>query len=103
MAERVKLTRISGKSNPVFPRHRWIIADANLRTDTIISAKKFHEEPGLKGMVMTKVDGTSRGGAIVGIYEKCGIPVSCMGTSESHTDLVAVVVNEYADGLVGRT
>ncbi|MDR2812186.1 MAG: signal recognition particle-docking protein FtsY [Puniceicoccales bacterium] len=103
MAELVKLKRVIGKINPAFPQHLWLVVDAHLGTNTITSAKKFHEELGLTGMVMTKVDGTSRGGAIVGIYEKLGIPVYFIGTGEGHADLAPFVVDEYVHGLVGRT
>jgi fused signal recognition particle receptor len=101
MAELVKLKRVIGKINPAFPQHLWLVVDAHLGVNTITSAKKFHEELGLTGMIVTKFDGTSRGGAIVGIYEKLGIPIYFMGIGEGPTDLVPFVVDEYVQGLVG--
>jgi fused signal recognition particle receptor len=101
MAELVKLKKVIGRINPAFPQHLWLVADVHLGTNTITSAKKFHEELGLTGMVVTKLDGTSRGGAIVGIYQKLGVPVYFVGTGESYTDLVPFAVDEYVHALVG--
>ncbi|MDR1367052.1 MAG: signal recognition particle-docking protein FtsY [Puniceicoccales bacterium] len=100
MAELIKLKKVIGKVNPAFPQHLWLVADAHLGANTITSAKKFHDELGLTGMIFTKLDGTSRGGAIVGIYQKLGIPVYFIGTGESPADLVPFAVDEYVHALV---
>jgi fused signal recognition particle receptor len=100
MAELVKLKKVIRKINPIFPQHLWLVADAHLGTNTITSAKKFHEELGLTGMVITKLDGSSRGGAIVGIYEKLSIPVYFMGIGEGPDDLVPFVVEDYVHALM---
>ncbi|MDR0418288.1 MAG: signal recognition particle-docking protein FtsY [Puniceicoccales bacterium] len=100
MAELMKLKKVIGKVNPAFPQHLWLVADAHLGANTIASAKKFHDELGLTGMILTKLDGTSRGGAIVGIYQKLGIPVYFIGTGESPEDLIPFAVDEYVCALV---
>ncbi|MDR0741042.1 MAG: signal recognition particle-docking protein FtsY [Puniceicoccales bacterium] len=101
MGELVKLKQVIGRINPLFPQHLWLVADAHLGTNTITSAQKFHMELGLTGMILTKLDGAGRGGAIVGIYQKLGIPVYFMGTGEGPTDLVPFVIEEYVHALVG--
>ncbi|MDR2372478.1 MAG: signal recognition particle-docking protein FtsY [Puniceicoccales bacterium] len=101
MGELMKLKRVVGKINPIFPQHLWLIADAHLGANTITSAQKFHGELGLTGMILTKLDGAGRGGAIVGIYQKLGIPVYFIGTGEGPVDLVPFVVEEYVHALVG--
>jgi fused signal recognition particle receptor len=101
MAELGKLKKVIGKINPAFPQHLWLVADAHLGANTITSAKKFHEELGLTGMIMTKFDGTSRGGAIVGIYRQLGIPIYFMGTGEGYADLIPFVVDEYVHAFMG--
>ncbi|MDR1435300.1 MAG: signal recognition particle-docking protein FtsY [Puniceicoccales bacterium] len=101
MAELVKMKKVIGKINPHFPQHLWLVVDAHLGTNTITSAQKFHEELGLTGIVVTKLDGSSRGGAIVGIYQKLGIPIYFMGTGEGRDDLVPFSVDDYVHALVG--
>jgi fused signal recognition particle receptor len=101
MGELVKIKKVMGGINPLFPQHLWLVADAHLGTNTITSAQKFHRELGITGIILTKLDGVGRGGAIVGIYQKLGIPVYFMGTGEGPTDLVPFVVEEYVQALVG--
>jgi fused signal recognition particle receptor len=101
MGELVKLKKVIGRINSLFPQHLWLVADAHLGTNTITSAEKFHRELGLTGMILTKLDGVGRGGAIVGIYEKLGIPVYFIGTGEGPTDLAPFVVEEYVQALMG--
>ncbi|MDR1590728.1 MAG: signal recognition particle-docking protein FtsY [Puniceicoccales bacterium] len=100
MAELAKMKKVIGRINSDFPQHLWLVADAHLGTNTITSAQKFHEELGLTGMIITKLDGTSRGGAIVGIYQKLRIPVYFIGTGEGHGDLMPFVFDEYVRTLV---
>jgi fused signal recognition particle receptor len=101
MAELVKLKKVVGKIDPALPQHLWLVADAHLGANTIASAKKFHEELGLTGMIMAKLDGTSRGGALVGIYQKLRIPVYFLGTGEGQGDLEPFAVGAYIRALVG--
>ncbi|MDR2200648.1 MAG: signal recognition particle-docking protein FtsY, partial [Puniceicoccales bacterium] len=80
MAELVKLKRVTGKVHIHFPQHTWLVIDGNLGVNSIVSAQKFHEELGLNGIIVTKLDGTGRGGAIVGIYRQFGLPIYFIGT-----------------------
>jgi fused signal recognition particle receptor len=100
MAELVKIKKVIGKINPAFPQHLWLVVDAHLGANSITSAQKFHEELGLTGVIVTKLDGSSRGGTIVGIYQKLGIPVYFVGTGEGRDDLVPFVVEDYVQALV---
>ena len=100
LGELQKLKRAIGKVNPKFPQHIWLVADASLGSNTITSAGKFHEELGLTGLIVTKLDGTSRGGALIGIYRELGIPVYFIGIGESQDDLIPFRVEEYVDALL---
>jgi fused signal recognition particle receptor len=101
MAELVKMKKVIGKINPHFPQHLWLVIDAHLGSNTITSAQKFHEELGLTGIIVTKLDGSSRGGTIVGIYQKLKIPIYFMGTGEGWDDLIPFSVDDYVHALVG--
>jgi fused signal recognition particle receptor len=102
MAELIKLKKVIGKINPLFPQHLWLVIDAHLGTNTITSAQKFHEELGLTGIIMTKLDGSSRGGALVGIYEKLKIPIYFIGIGEGRDDLIPFSVEDYVGALIGK-
>jgi fused signal recognition particle receptor len=102
MAELVKLKKVIGKVDSIFPQHLWLVIDGHLGENAITSAKKFHEALGLTGIIVTKLDGTSRGGAVIGIYRQLGIPVYFIGTGEGQGDLVPFEVGEYVCVLVGE-
>ena len=64
-------------------------------TNSIEQAKAFHEGFGLTGLVITKLDGTGRGGALVGIYRKLGLPIYFVGLGEAPEDLQPFVKDDY--------
>jgi fused signal recognition particle receptor len=102
MAELVKLKKVVGKVDPAFPQHLWLIIDGHLGANAVTSAKKFHEALGLTGVIVTKMDGTGRGGAVIGIYRQLGVPVYFIGTGEGQGDLVPFEVREYVRALMGE-
>ncbi|MDR3317403.1 MAG: signal recognition particle-docking protein FtsY [Puniceicoccales bacterium] len=95
MAELVKLKKVVCKVSPEFPQHTWLVIDGNLGANTITSAWKFHEALKLTGVIVTKLDGTSRGGALIGIYRQLEIPIYFVGIGEKYDDLVPFAVDEY--------
>ncbi|MDR2806581.1 MAG: signal recognition particle-docking protein FtsY [Puniceicoccales bacterium] len=101
MSELVKIKKVIGKINPQFPQHLWLVIDAHLGTNGITSALKFHEALGISGIIVTKLDGTSRGGAVVGIYQKLHVPIYFIGTGETDDALVPFVIHDYVCALVG--
>jgi fused signal recognition particle receptor len=102
MAELVKLKRVTGKVHGQFPQHLWLVIDGNLGSNSMASAEKFHGELGLTGIIITKLDGTSRGGVVVGIYRRLGIPIYFIGTGEGEGDLVPFVTEDYVRALLGE-
>ncbi|UPA28220.1 MAG: signal recognition particle-docking protein FtsY [Verrucomicrobiota bacterium] len=100
MAELQKLKRAIGKVHNSFPQHIWSVIDASLGSNAIVSTEKFHEAIGLTGTVITKLDGSSRGGTLVGIYQKLGIPVYFIGLGERCEDLEPFRVNDYVTALL---
>ncbi len=70
MEELAKIRRVLQKNDPTAPQHRWLVVDGSLGANSIEQARVFHQSFGLTGLIVTKLDGTSRGGAIVGIYRQ---------------------------------
>ena len=95
MEELKKLRRVLQKKNPEAPQHSWLVLDGSLGTNSIEQAKAFHESFGLTGLVITKLDGTSRGGALVGIYRELKLPIYFVGLGEAPEDLQPFDTNDY--------
>jgi fused signal recognition particle receptor len=95
MEELKKIRRVLAKKNPEAPHHRWLVLDGSLGTNSIEQAKAFHEGFGLTGLIITKLDGTGRGGALVGIYRELGLPIYFVGLGEEPEDLQPFASDDY--------
>ena len=102
MDELSKLKRVLQKREPCAPQHSWLVVDGS-PTNGLLQAKTFHEKFGLSGMVVTKLDGTSKGGVIVSIYRELGIPIFYLGLGEQADDLQPFSVKNYLDSLLPTT
>ena len=96
-----KMVRVLHKCHPLFPQHRWLVIDGSLGTNSLQQAKLFHEAVGLTGLIVTKLDGTSKGGALVGIYQTLHVPIYFVGLGEKAEDLQPFSVKSYVEALVG--
>jgi fused signal recognition particle receptor len=101
MEELKKIRRVLQKHDPAAPRHRWLVLDASLGSNSIEQARVFHQTFDLTGLVITKLDGTSRGGALVGIYRELKLPIHFVGLGEQPDDLQPFSIAAYADALFG--
>jgi fused signal recognition particle receptor len=101
MEELAKIRRVLQKNDPTAPQHRWLVVDGSLGSNSIEQAKVFHESFGLTGLVVTKLDGTSRGGALVGIYRQLKIPIYFLGLGEQAEDLQPFSVDNYVKAVFG--
>ncbi len=101
MEELAKIRRVLQKNDPTAPQHRWLVVDGSLGSNSIEQAKVFHQSFGLTGLVVTKLDGTSRGGAIVGIYRQLKIPIYFLGLGEQAEDLQPFSAENYARAVFG--
>jgi len=101
LEELAKIRRVLQKNDPAAPQHRWLVVDGSLGANSIEQAKVFHQSFGLTGLVVTKLDGTSRGGALVGIYRQLGIPIYFIGLGEQPDDLQPFSVENYARAVFG--
>lgn len=101
MEELAKIRRVLQKHDPAAPHHRWLVVDGSLGTNSIEQARVFHQSFGLTGLIVTKLDGTSRGGALVGIYRQLKIPIYFLGLGEQKEDLQPFSVENYANAVFG--
>jgi fused signal recognition particle receptor len=89
-----------GKRNENAPHHSWLVIDGSTGTNGIEQARVFNEKFGLTGLVVTKLDGTSKGGALVAIYRELKIPIFYVGLGESPDDLQPFSVDQYLDSIL---
>ncbi len=101
MEELAKIRRVLQKNDATAPQHRWLVVDGSLGSNSIEQAKVFHQSFGLTGLVVTKLDGTSRGGALVGIYRQLKIPIYFLGLGEQPEDLQPFSVENYVKAVFG--
>lgn len=99
MEELSKMKRVLAKQNSNAPQHRWLVVDGSLGSNSIDQAKVFNEHFDINGLIITKLDGTSRGGALVGIYRELKIPIYFIGLGESENDLKQFSVDEYVSAV----
>jgi fused signal recognition particle receptor len=101
MEELAKIRRVLQKHDAAAPQHRWLVVDGSLGANSIEQAKVFHKSFGLTGLIVTKLDGTSRGGAIVGIWRQLKIPIYFIGLGEQPDDLQPFSAETYARAIFG--
>ena len=101
MEELAKIRRVLQKHDPAAPQHSWLVIDGSLGSNSIEQARVFHKSFGLTGLVVTKLDGTSRGGAIVGIWRELRLPIYFVGLGEQAEDLQPFSVDNYVKAVFG--
>jgi fused signal recognition particle receptor len=101
MEELAKIRRVLQKHDPAAPQHSWLVIDGSLGSNSIEQAKVFHKSFGLTGLIVTKLDGTSRGGAIVGIWRELRLPIYFVGLGEQAEDLQPFNVDHYVKAVFG--
>ena len=99
MDELSKLKRVIGKVIPNAPHETFLIIDATTGQNGVVQAKAFAEVTDLTGVVITKMDGTSKGGIILAIREELGVPVRFIGLGEKMDDLKEFDLESYIYGL----
>jgi len=102
MEELQKIRRVLAKIDPTAPHHSWLVVDGSLGANSIEQARAFHKSFGLTGLVVTKLDGTSRGGAIVGIWRELRLPIFFVGLGEAPEDLQPFSAADYAAAVFGQ-
>jgi fused signal recognition particle receptor len=101
MKELQKIRRVLQKHDEAAPQHAWLVVDGSIGSNSIEQARVFHEAFGLTGIIVTKLDGTSRGGALVGIYRELKLPIFFVGLGEQPEDLQPFSIHHYTHALFG--
>lgn len=101
MDELGKIDRALKKIDPSAPQHRLLVLDATLGLNTLAQAKAFAEAISLTGLIVTKLDGSAKAGAIVPLYEELRLPVYFVGLGEEIDELEEFSTAKYLDGLLG--
>ncbi len=101
MNELDKINKVIGKLIPNAPHETLLVIDATTGQNGISQAKSFKEITNITGIVLTKLDGTAKGGIVLAIKEKVGIPVKFIGLGEKEEDLRVFDIEKYIYGLFG--
>ncbi|MEP7006772.1 MAG: signal recognition particle-docking protein FtsY [Sphingomonas bacterium] len=101
MDELSKIRRVLGRINPESPHNILLVLDATTGQNALNQIEVFKEFAGVTGLVMTKLDGTARGGVLVAAAEKYGLPIHAIGVGEGRGDLRPFDANEVARIIAG--
>ncbi|MEN8177984.1 MAG: signal recognition particle-docking protein FtsY [Pseudomonadota bacterium] len=102
MDELSKIARVMKKIDPDAPHEVLLVVDAGTGQNAVNQALQFNETVGLSGIVITKLDGTAKGGVIFAIAEKVKVPIRFIGIGESIEDLREFDAKEFVDALFGQ-
>lgn len=101
MAELQKVARVIKKVEPAAPHHVILVLDATTGQNALTQVGTFKELVDLTGLVVTKLDGSARGGVLVALAEKYGLPVHAIGVGEGAEDFRPFAAKDFARALVG--
>ncbi len=99
MEELKKVKRVIGKATEGAPHEVLLVLDATNGQNAIAQARQFNEALGVTGIALTKLDGTAKGGVVIGICDELRIPVRYVGVGETVADLKAFVPREFVEAL----
>jgi fused signal recognition particle receptor len=102
MEELKKIKRVLGDRMPAAPHETLLVLDAGIGQNNIAQAKKFHEEIGITGIVLTKLDGSAKGGAIFPLFADLRIPIKYIGVGEGADDLMPFDRRQFVEALFSQ-
>jgi len=100
MHELQKTKRICEKVIPGTPHETFLVLDATTGQNALDQAKIFHTHVPLTGIILTKLDGSAKGGIVLSVYKELGIPIRWIGVGESAEDLIPFDATAYVDALL---
>lgn len=101
MQELAKMKKVIGKEIEGGPHNTWLVIDANTGQNGLSQATTFNEATSLSGIILTKMDGTAKGGIVIGIKDHLGLPVRFLTFGETENDLKAFDLNLYLYSVLG--
>jgi len=99
MEEIRKVKRVMAKADASAPHETWVVIDANTGQNAVRQVKAFDEALGLTGLVVTKLDGTAKGGAMAAIAREHPVPIRFIGIGEKAPDLRPFTARDFVDAL----
>ncbi|MBQ3117670.1 MAG: signal recognition particle-docking protein FtsY [Alphaproteobacteria bacterium] len=103
MAELNKIVRVIQKKDETAPHASLLVLDATVGQNALSQVQTFSEMTKVTGLVMTKLDGTAKGGVLIALTERFGLPIHAIGVGEQASDLNVFTAQEYVDALLGET
>jgi len=100
MDELAKVKRVIARRDATAPHEIMLVLDASQGQNALVQAEKFHEALGLTGLTVTKLDGSAKGGILLAIADRIGVPVRFIGIGEAAEDMQAFSASEFADALL---
>jgi fused signal recognition particle receptor len=101
MAELGKMARVAGREVPGAPHETLLVLDATLGSNALNQGREFAKAGGVTSLVVTKLDGTAKGGIAVAVVRDLGVPIRYVGVGEAVEDLLPFDAAAFADALVG--
>jgi fused signal recognition particle receptor len=101
MSELDKMVRVARRFDESAPHHRWLVLDATTGQNGVAQAKVFNEIADLNGIILTKLDGTAKGGLIFSIKDQFSVPVRYVGLGEKIDDLALFDLEAFLVGWLG--
>ena len=99
MAELEKMCRIAGREVPGAPHQVLLVIDGTTGQNGLQQARLFTEHAGTTGVILTKLDGTAKGGVVVSIARELGLPIQFVGVGETVEDLIPFNPKEFVESL----
>ncbi len=99
MDEIRKVKRVMAKADAAAPHETWLVIDANTGQNAVRQVKAFDDALGLTGLIVTKLDGTAKGGAVAAIAREHPVPIRFVGIGEKAPDLRPFVAADFVDAL----
>src|ERR1700678_4472642 len=96
-----KIKRSLEKKAEAVPHHTWLVADGTTGTGVLAQAREFHEAVGLTGLIVTKLDGSARGGMVAAVRAEVGLPTYYLGRGEKPEDLKRFNAAEFVESFFG--
>jgi fused signal recognition particle receptor len=100
MNELEKVKRVIGREIPGAPHEILLVLDSTVGQNALVQAREFLKFAGITGLILTKLDGTAKGGSVIGIVAELGLPIKYIGVGEAAEDLAPFSPQEFVNALI---
>ena len=97
-----KIKRSLQKKVETVPHHTWLVADGMTGSGVLQQAREFHEAVGLTGQILTKLDGSAKGGMVAAVRAEVGLPTYYLGRGEKPEDLRSFDAKDFVENFFGN-